>query len=126
MPHATQPQVITERFVLPEDQPQRLSARVDAAVAALYEGRTSDASALVDALAEDEDRSFYQARSSAEDDYLTAGAQKAYRRGLRVPGCSVVDCLLLLASNICDYFRGPACDNLAVTSPCFVNALHFQ
>lgn len=65
--HATMPQVSTERFVLPEDQPQRASARVDAAIAALHDNSTSAASALVDALAENEDRSFYQARNLVQN-----------------------------------------------------------
>jgi hypothetical protein len=52
----------TERFVLPREEMQRLSLRYDAAVAALHDGRTSDASVLLESLAEDEERSFYQAR----------------------------------------------------------------
>lgn len=62
----------TERFVLPREEMQRLSLRYDAAVAALHDGRTSDASVLLESLAEDEERSFYQDLPKATVPHLGA------------------------------------------------------
>ncbi len=53
-------QVRTERGVLPEDQPQRDSARLDRAIAAVEAGRLEEASATLAGLMEDEERSLYQ------------------------------------------------------------------
>lgn len=70
-------QVGTERFVLPENQPQQFAARANAAAAALHERRTSDASMLLDGLVEDEERLFYQGLPEGTPPHLAAAAALA-------------------------------------------------
>ena len=54
-------QVRTERLVLPEDHPLRMSARLDGAIAAVREGRREDAVSMLDSVQEDEERSLAEA-----------------------------------------------------------------